>query len=204
MAFQSAPECAEAVIHCTTSGKEQINVLNFWKPGGYVQADIDSLASVVDINVGTNYIPIIAAGTNYNFTLVRGLTNIIDLTATDSTNAGPGTNPGSVELPSNVTLCVTLRTGFTGRSARGRFYTIGPTQTNMAAQNLFTSAYGNAAVNFLTGLQADALLAGWTLIVLSRFSGGVKRAVATHTTVNDINYRNLDSDSQRGRLPKDH
>lgn len=204
MPFQSVPECAEAVINFTTSGKSQVNVLNFWKPGGYNQVDINDLAVAVDGVVGSDYLPILAAGTNYDFTLVRGLTSIVDLTATSALNAGPGTNPGTVELPSNVTLCITLRTGFTGRSARGRFYTVGPTQNDMAAQNLFKSAYGNAAVTMLENIQIAVGAYSWQLVIVSRFSGGARRAVGIKTPVNDIAYRNLDSDSQRGRLPKDH
>jgi hypothetical protein len=192
------------VINYTTSGKAQANVLNFFFAGGYAQADIDALASAVDAGVGADFLPVLAAGTNYVNTLVRGLTDPIDLTATNNTNAGAGTNPGTVENPSNVAFCVTLRTGLTGRSARGRFYALGSTQSDMAAQNLFKSAYGDAVVAFLDDLNIATALLGWRLVILSRVAAGVARPVAIHNNVTDISYRNLVVDSQRGRLPANH
>lgn len=204
MPFQSAPDCAEAVIQATVSSSPMNNVLNFRKPGGYVQADIDNLADAVDSCVATYYRPFMAAGTTYVQTLVRGLTSAIDLTATNATGAGAGSHSGSVEMPSNTTLCIKLGTGLTGRSARGRFYSFPGTEACMAAQDLFTSAYGNGIVAFLTAVQAAAGAFNWDFVVLSRFTLGAKRTTAISNPITSIAYRNLIVDSQRGRLPSNH
>lgn len=204
MTFQSAPDIAEAVIQATISGSPLNNVLNFHKPGGYTQADIDNLAGQVDTSVGTYYRPFMAPGTNYVQTLVRGLTSAIDLTATNATNAGAGTHTGSVELPSNASLCVTLRTGLTGRSARGRFYAFPATDACMAAQDLFTSAYGAGIVAFLNNIVTAASVVGWHFCVLSRYTLGARRAAGISNDITSIAYRNLIVDSQRGRLPAGH
>jgi len=203
MAFQTAPECAEAVIQATFGGKSVNNVLNFWFPGGYTQTDIDALANAVDGVVGTNGLPLYNNDVLYEDTLVRGLTDIVDMTAVDSTSTGAGT-AGTGIMPANVSFVVTLRTGFTGRSARGRLYMLPLDAGAFDDINEVSTTYANAAVAFVEAIIAAAALVGWTAVVLSRFSGGVKRTAATHLTITDVVARNRISDSQRHRLPKGH
>jgi len=205
MTFQSVPDCAEAVIRCSSGSQGMNNVLGFvFNAGGPVQANIDSLASIVDSYVGSDYLPFVAPGVGYLETFVRGLTNINDFSASDSTNAGSGTMSGTLELPTNVTFCVTLRTAYTGRSARGRFYALPFTNNGMASINAVTSTYANGIRTFLRSVQAAALVAGWSLSIISRRTAGAPRLIGTHFVVTDIDYRNLIPDSQRGRLPQGH
>jgi len=51
---------------------------------------------------------------------------------------------------------------------------------------------------------AAALVAGWSLSIISRRTAGAPRLIGTHFVVTDIDYRNLIPDSQRGRLPQGH
>jgi hypothetical protein len=203
MTFQSAPDCAEAVIQATYGGVNIANVLNFKKTGGYDQDAIDALAELVDAAVGDAYLPICNSQVGYTSTLVRGLTESVDLTASRSTNAGSGaltSNP----LPANVTLCATLKTGFTGRSARGRFYAFPTAQGQLASADAFISDYGDGLIAFLQEVKDNAFLADWKLIVLSRSNGGARRGTAIGTNVSAVVLRNLLSDSQRHRLPRGH
>jgi len=204
MAFQSAPECAEAVIHFVRTTQNMYNVLNFWSPGGYVQADLDALAAVVDAGVGADYMPVIDSNTTYLETTVRGLENVIDLSAVDAASTGAGGDTAGGGLPANASLCITLRTGFTGRSARGRFYAVPPTNAKLATADTYTSAYGNALNDFLQNLKSDAAGIGWNMVILSRRTGGSLRPVATHLNVTTISYRNLLIDSARRRLIPGH
>lgn len=203
MAFQSAPECAEAVLNFATAGKNMANVMNFWKPLGYDAAGLQDLADAIDGEVGDSYLATISSGTTYFDTAVRGLELENDLVRTANAEAGVGTASGSA-LNSNASLCVTLRTDFTGRSARGRFYAMPTTVTNTTAADHYSSGYADAVQGFLGDVQAAAFAAGWILVVLSRWSNKVKRTEAIHFTVTDIAYRNLLADSQRNRLPSGH
>lgn len=204
MAFQSAPEMAEAVIQCSFGGVAVANVLNFKKLfTPYDQTDIDNLAAAVDATVGSDYLGIIASDVTYSGTLVRGLENVLDLTAFDNTNAGAGALTAD-SLPANVTLCATLRTGLTGRSARGRFYMLPTVVTNMTTPNTFSGATGTGLTAFLDAVIAAALVQDWQSVVLSRFTGGAKRTTAIGTRIISVEVRNLTSDSQRGRLPSGH
>lgn len=204
MTFQSAPECAEAVIQGTYGGTPIANVLNFWYPGGYDQANIDDLAEAVDAAVGTNYLPVCVDDVEYVQTLVRGLENVIDLQAANGASSGPGGDNAGTPLPGNVTLCITLRTGFTGRSARGRFYAWPAGSDSLLSPDVFVTAYADALEAFLEEVKSQAIDVGWHLVILSRVSGGVPRGTATHLDVTSILARNTDSDSMRRRLKPGH
>jgi len=204
MPFQSIPECAEVVIHGQGGSKAIANVLGFWMPGGYLQADLDNLASAIDIAVGADYLPFVAAGSAYIRTDVRGLENVVDLTSSASSQAGPGTMSGTFELPSNVAFCVTLRTGLTGRSARGRFYSWPFADSGLSAVDTVTTTYANGIKTFVNACLTAGLSEGWYLSILSRRSLGALRPVGVHYTVTNIDYRNRTTDSQRGRLPANH
>ncbi len=204
MAFQSAPECAEAVIQCTFGGVAVANVLNFRKLfDPYDQSAIDQLADTVDSIVASEYRTFLSSDVTYNGTLVRGLENELDLTAFNNDGAGAGGLTDD-SLPANVTLCATLRTGLTGRSARGRFYMLPTVVTQMTTPNTFAGAVGTALTAFLDDLIIATAVFDWQLVVLSRFNAGVKRTVAINNRVRSVEVRNLTSDSQRGRLPVNH
>jgi len=203
MAFQSVPNCAEAVIEATLGGKPIFNVLNFFILGGYEQADINALGAAVDQAVGDSWLPIWPTNLDYVQTHVRGLMNSIDLENVSTSNAGPGTGTGTA-LANNVAFCVTFRTGLTGRSARGRMYVGGIRAGYQATPTTFTSGIATDWVAAIGDVHAAAVLQGWTPVVVSRISGGIKRAEGIFNPIVSIDARNLDIDSQRGRLLADH
>jgi len=201
--FQPAPDCAVAVINASVGTKNIANVLNFHSTGGFNQANLDQLAANIDVICGSDYIPIIHTQVTYLNVSCRGLRTPIDISAVDGTNTGVGTASGT-GLNSNVSLCATLRTGFTGRSARGRFFAFPAAGSDLSAVNEFSTTYANALVAMLQLIQSANATDGWDLVVLSRFSAGVRLATATFLPVTDIVARNRISDSQRHRLPVNH
>jgi len=203
MAFIPAVNCAEAVIQMTAHSKNMNNVLNFQYATAYGQPELDNLAAAIDSVVGANYLPWVNVATTYNGTLVRGLTSQIDLQAFDNTNAGTGTGSGA-SLPSNVTLCVTLRTGFTGRSARGRFYSMPAAASALLAASEFTATYTAAMDTLLNNFATAAQSVSWTMVIVSRYSNGLPRTTALTHPVTSIQVRNGLSDSMRSRLPVGH
>jgi len=203
MAFQPVLNCAEAVIQGTVASKAMANVLGFRFSGAYLQADIDALAAAVDGAVGSDYKPIMTAGMSYDGTLVRGLTTANDLTSYDNTSAGAGGVSGA-QLPNNVTLCATLRSGLTGRSARGRFYAFPTGISQLSAANIFAGTYGTALLAAISAINVAAALAGWQFVIISRFTGGAARPTGVVFPVTQVQLRNTTCDSQRGRLPVNH
>jgi hypothetical protein len=111
---------------------------------------------------------------------------------------GEGTSPA---LPNNVTLCISFRTQFRGRSARGRNYISGLQENQVilshfdaGVADFFTAAYQQlqGAGDFVAGLQ-------W--VVLSRFTNGDERTTALARPITAVTVVDNNVDSQRRRLP---
>jgi len=103
-------------------------------------------------------------------------------------------------LPANVSFAVSLRTGFAGRSRRGRVYHVGlaegqVTQDFVIAANV--TAIVAAYATWLTTLAAQQ----FTWVIASRISAGVPRATALITPVTAIFAVDARVDTQRRRLP---
>lgn len=203
MAFQSVPQCASIEIVFSAGGVTVENQLHAKFSGDYVQSNLDDLAANVDVAVGTYYVPITHDFCTYLHTHVRGLTSIIDLEATDGTNTDTGPDSTGPK-PNNVTLAISLRTGHTGRSARGRLYMVGLANDKFLNTNEVETSYATAAIAMVGHIQTAISAAGWTMGIVSRFSGGVKRTTGIFTPITDIIVVNKVSDSQRGRLPQGH
>jgi len=106
----------------------------------------------------------------------------------------------SPALPGNNTLCVSLRTGLTGRSARGRWYWVGLAEAqvtgNLVEGGTATSitAAMDALLNAMNAISSAPLIVSFQSNGVPRPGGPVKffitDALLVDTTV----------DSQRGRL----
>lgn len=201
MAFQSVPDTAEAVVSFSLNTQPFTNTFYFKHAGGYVLADLQDLANEVDDWVGTSLLPELGADTTYVRTTVRGLENIVDLEVIEATNAGIG-GVAVQALPINLAFCVKRETGNTGRSARGRVYLAGFGLTYLAAnENFWDSTDMADVITALNALAPSLTSFGWVEVVVSRYSGGAKRA--TGVTFPVTNYTPVDYrvDSRRDRLP---
>lgn len=198
MAFQSAPDCAEAVISALLGGSLINNVLNFHKPGGYDEDDLQALADVVDSHVGSDWLPALSTGYGYLGTLVRGLQDPIDLSALANAEAGVG-GVASASVPANACLVVTHRTGHTGRSARGRTYISGLPVSKLGSATVFTSDVKTTWESIFEALRTAAVAEGWLFVVLSRQTSGSVRTFAEPFTITESEVRDTTIDSQRGR-----
>lgn len=203
MAFQSAPDCAEAVIKHTLSGQAINNVLNFRHAGGYSLSDLQNLGDAVDAAWDANMMPQLNTSLIYTGVLVRGLEFEADQEVFVSTSAGTG-SIGGIVATNNVAFVLTERTGFTGRSSRGRIYLGGLASSDFTSSDTISTARAAAFVAAMEAVQALALTEGWEHVVLSRFHNGAKRLTATALPITSYEARNLFTDSQRGRLPAGH
>lgn len=201
MSFQSVPDCASAAIHFTQAGKDIINRLTFAKAGGYDQTDIDALAARVDATVASDWLTQIVSTCAYTGTEVKGLADLIDLSAINLDGAAAGAHNGN-PLPNNVTLAMRFTTGATGRSARGRMFIVGlPDNKLDSSTDIVDNTFASAWLDAVSAMQDAAALDGWLHCVVSRFTGGSPRTTGVYRLVTAVSYFNRFSDSQRGRLP---
>lgn len=202
MAFQAVPDTAEITIIYTQNLETVTNTIHAEKPGGYDQAAIDALALSVDDDVGLNLLPLMTLDCLYLRTEVRGLAVENDLFASNNDSSGPGLD--AVEgLPNNVTLSLKKESGFTGRSARGRWYFIGlPLNELSTNENQWAQTAVDNAVIAVQGIRIGIQVGPWTPVIVSRFTGGLPRAVGVTFPWVNTTAVNRNVDSQRGRLTR--
>lgn len=203
MAFQSVPESVEISINCTVNSIPVQNTYHARKVGGYSQADLDSLAGVVDQVVVDDFRPLWATAVTYNTTDVRGLESEVDLTATDGSGTGAGA-VAQIPMPNNVSFAIKKLSGFTGRSARGRVYIFGIPASDLDTDENFMKSASLAAWQSAVDAVKDAIdLDLWVPVIVSRFNAGAKRAEGVTFEWTTTSAGNARLDSRRDRMPQE-
>lgn len=201
MVFQSVPETVEIAVTALQGQQPLQNTFHARKVGGYSQADIDSLASAMDSLVDLEWIPLWSNNCTYQGVVIRGLESVVDLEATDGTNAGPGA-VSSVPMPNSVALAVKKLSGFTGRSARGRIYVYGmPSNVKATDENFITTVAGNAFRDATDDVRVAIDTEGWVPVIVSRFTEGAQRTEGVTFTWVDSQLEDFRFDSRRDRMP---
>lgn len=201
MAFQAVPDTASVVTNYIGGNKPVQMTFYAEFLGGYSPADLVVLASNVDNRVVSDFLPIQTNNIIYSNTTVRGLNAENDLEVTDADGTGPGGVVGK-GLPNNVTFALKRLSGLTGRSARGRVFWLGMPDTDLDANENFVA--GAAATTILAafdGMRIALGLSGWSAVLVSRISGGVKRDPAITFPWVSSAITDERVDSHRGRLP---
>lgn len=107
---------------------------------------------------------------------------------------------GAPPLPNNVSLAVSFRSAFRGRSGRGRNYWYGLVEDQFAGNNA-TTAIQTAILAGYDTLVGSALTNGFVHVVASRFTNNAPRLVGAIFPVQAITITDSTLDSQRRRLP---
>ncbi len=203
MAFQPAPACAQAVMRYGYTGAgtfTHANVLNFVKTDGtaFTALQLASLGGELADWFNNHLDGVMSSG----YSLLN-----VELRALDSAEAPYETitvnSPGVVagdSAPPNVAACVTMTTGLTGRSARGRMYWGGLSEVqidNFSLTPAVVTGINDACAALLTQLASDD---DYKLVVLSRFTGGAARPTANPLPVTEFALRDGVLDTQRRRI----
>lgn len=186
----------ELVYFNDTTGQYAENTLYFLKIDGWLVEEAEAMLEDLELWWIENLQPYTAA--TWNLALMRA-TNLdsasgFSLDFPVDENGGAG----SAALPGNVTVAISFRTAFRGRSFRGRNYFVGLTEAQVTNDTVV-----DATVIALRG--AYEALPGVIIphaanhVVVSRFTAGAARPTALTTLV--LNYLvNNTIDSQRRRL----
>lgn len=204
MAFQAVPNAVEISMIFTQNGETCQNNFQALLPGGYLLADLQALATQIDINWQGNWRSEQPPEVTYVRTEVRGLAVPNDLIASDNTSSNPGLYGGTT-LPNQVTFSIKRESGLTGRSARGRCYWIGVPQAEVEPlnENMLKAPFAALIVANVDTVRTSIAAVGlWEPVIVSRFANGLARSPGiTFPWVSTTNV-NLVLDTQRGRLPK--
>lgn len=111
----------------------------------------------------------------------------------------------SQQLSNGVCKAFTARSGLSGRSQRGRIFSVGIAQEQISTTdpNQIISSYLNVWTGCLNALITDISTANaaWSLVVISRYHNGAPRGAGQVTPITTWGYANNLLDYQRRRAP---
>lgn len=200
MAFIPVANTIQANLRLTYQGEEVENVLHFRTAGTPTLADLAAVAEGVEDWWVTNMAPIVPNAVVYREVYATDQTSQTGATFTASGAAGTTGGVNQTEEPNNVTIAISLRTAFRGRSFRGRIYHIGLGQLQIADNEVIPSVLTQLNAAYSQLLQS-ANFGGAALAVASRYSNNAPRILGISTEVTDIVIADPVVDSQRRRLP---
>lgn len=183
------------------NGEITENTLYFEHDAAITEADMIQLAEFMktwwDANLKAN----VHSGTSLTAIRVTDLTTQSAPGLEYTTGLPIAGTAGGVAAPNNVTVAISFRTNFRGRSYRGRNYFVGLTMSNVSGQQLaggVATNFDNAYSDILVDLPVD--LPEFTWVVVSRYTNKAPRAAGVTTPVTAVSVENT-LDSQRRRLP---
>lgn len=104
-------------------------------------------------------------------------------------------------MPNESTFAITLRSGFTGRSSRGRAFVLGLARGDVNG-NYISATRANAFVSAFNSLISTLASHSYPLTVVSYYANGALRPGGpVYSTVVSAGYADLTIDSQKRRKP---
>lgn len=179
---------------------QQIENVHFFAPVDATPIDLATLADEAHAAWTTEVMPPLSADYTLRETFVVSLASETAPGVTKITVPNVTGGAGNPAAPGGTTLCLSLRTGQRGRSARGRQYISGLTASGIT-DNSWNDSYANDIVqSFAAYAAAVEANAGAKLVVASSVSDGAPRPELLITDVQAITLTDFYVDSQRRRL----
>lgn len=199
MPFVPAPNCVQVELRWTLDSQKCENrfFVDMTEPPSV--ENMTALSAVVAGWVENEYAPIVNGAITFTEALYTDWTTQLGVQLTQPLSLVGGTS--GTMLPNESSFCVSLRTGFRGRSARGRWYMPPPDQAARLGINTLTTTYVGLAAGALSTLIDNIIGGGWFMSVVQFRSNNVKLTTGvvrrfSHALAVD----NL-LDSQRRRKP---
>lgn len=207
MAFVPVPLTVEAEIRMLLQGEKVENTLwwRFAEPP--TSTDLETLGENLFTWWSSSYAAIASEDLVLNEILITDMSEEEGIQFTRNGDGVNGEVSGDI-LPNNSSVCVSFRTGFSGRSRRGRNYVPGLPIGSRDGVNTITQAYATALTEAYTALLDSEVVESAIWVIASRFSGTdpdtgrpIPRAEGVTTPVSAVVVTDLILDSQRRRLP---
>lgn len=200
MAFIPTPNGIEVDITYTANSKELHNIITIDSGEPVSDANVSEAASVVAGWAQTEMVAILGEDAEIISVESKGMDAVETFTAIVTSGFPAAGDVVGALLPTNVAACVSLRTGLTGRSSRGRLYFGGLTEGQVQENNFTPTAVTaiQAVYNELRTILLTAFpLGGWA--VTSFISEGVARAEGRQLLITTVQV-DTRVDTQRRRL----
>lgn len=200
MPFQPVPGTAKFTLIYQLFGREVVNILNADFTGGISPAILDEACEALYGVWAANVVNELS--NQLDFLRVEAVDLSVEIAETGifvPESAVSGTVAGE-SLPANCALVMSLRTGYTGRSQRGRMFLPGIAESSVEGNTPDASIRGGLA-NTLAIVNAAlaSVSIPFTWVVLSRYTEGALRAEGVTLPVTSV-LVDTRIDSQRRRL----
>ena len=199
MAFQAVPDCAKIAIVHARAGEQMVNILHATRAGQWGLTELDALSAAVLNQWAAGLMPYLSQSVQLLRVDARGLRAQADVTTTAIPTTGVFGGYQASALPGNVAFCLTLSTGLTGRSNRGRIYIGGLHEAAIAGDSILQS-FADTFRNELGLVLNEIRNTGWTPVVVSRRLNNAPRATPATIEITGVRYADRILDSQRRRL----
>lgn len=201
MAFIPVINTAQANFKYDLSGQTVENVLSFVNLDDPDSTLLEGLAGALLDWANASLMPLLSSNLSLYAVTVTNLSSDSS-PSIEFTQAPQAGGVGGTALPNNVTWCIQFKTSLRGRSYRGRNYVAGIPNAALDTVNTVSATFATDVQNaYTTLLDPDTLPAGWTWVVVSRYTDGAPRVTGTVTAITSVNYADRYLDSQRRRLP---
>lgn len=198
MALPSTDRLVKAEIRFTWNSQLVENVLHFRHAiDAPTETNMFELAGVIDDAVTGSWLALMTNSVTYREVFIESYAGDFSVAVTQA-GSGVGTG-GTNSMPGNATFCLSLRTAFTGRSRRGRLYTIGMDEGHQTG-GLVLATYRNSWLAAINNLRTVAATANWEMVIASFISNGVPRVTGLLAPVTSVIAVDDFVDSQRRRL----
>lgn len=184
----------------SSAGESASNQFHFRNSNGAIaNSDVQALYDVLDAWFETDWANV--ASNQWQTDFFSG----VDLTAPDgaaytrvATHSGDRTSPA---LPAQDTVAMSWRTGFSGRSRRGRTYHVGLTEDMVVHSTLQASPMA-AMLEKYSLLITNVIAADWQLVIASFRANKQPRLTALLTPVTNVILTDVIVDSMDSRKPR--
>jgi hypothetical protein len=202
MAFIPAPNLVTAEVFALKDGQQIENRFTIDVLTTPTDAIVDDVANIVDVWAQAHYFHHLP-----NTVSLRGVqaTDVSVANGSQHLITPEGSVVGTLDapaMPNEVTLCLQLKTGSRGRSARGRCYILGLARSDVTGENTFWSVRATDLVADFTALKAAIDGAGWSWVVASYVANRVPRPGGpVYFPILSVAFQDLIVDSMRSRKP---
>lgn len=200
MAFIPADEVMRAAfVFVDAQGNEAVNVQHFKGNDAPVTNTLmTALASVIEDWATEDWVDAASSQWRFDRVEIRDLTVEDGIYLTHSINVVGGVLVDP--LPSSDTIAISLRTGMTGRSNRGRLYHVGLPET-LAEGDYVTLAGAVTLANTYNALRSKLLAEDFRWGVVSYVNNGVPRTEGAFRVYTQVLLTDRKIDRQNRRRP---
>lgn len=204
MATQNAPGILQVELKMLQGNTNMSNIFHVDNGGGVVwtRTNMDSIAGVFQTWFQNSASAQMSSSVTLIDKVLTDLTSLAGLRVVYGEETPPAGQLTSPALPPNVTFATRLNIALRGRGTSGRIFWPGLTEEQITFDTL-SKTTADLIVSAMDNLIAaiPAAVPGAALVVLSRYSAGVKRPNGVGIPVVSASYSDLTLDSQKDRLP---